>query len=79
MYVVLMYLIHETRPDTPRRVTPEGTKKHMGMDLTMFLNKPFFTVAFATIAIGTMQQGVFQSIFPIYAQDVVNMPVLILG
>lgn len=79
MYVILIYLIRETRPDVPKATASAPSPTKTRIDLKMFLNRPFMTVMFATIAIGTMQQGVFQALFPVFAQDFVGMAAADIG
>lgn len=73
MLVILLYMIRETKPEVRRNA--EGVKEPTPpLDVSMFLNRPFMTVAFATVAISCMQQGVFQALFPVFAQTSVGLP-----
>ena len=66
-------MMRETRPEPKRHADGQLVAKKK-LDPALFLNKPFVTVAFATIAISSMQQGVFQALFPVFSQDTVGLP-----
>jgi MFS family permease len=73
MLIILLWMMRETRPEPKRHADGKLVAKAK-LDRGLFLNKPFITVAFATIAISSMQQGVFQALFPVYSQDTVGLP-----
>ncbi|MFN0074233.1 MAG: MFS transporter [Chloroflexota bacterium] len=73
MLIILFWMMRETRPEP--RTQADGKPLAQGrLDPGLFLNKPFVTVAFATIAISSIQQGVFQALFPVFSQDFVGLP-----
>ena len=72
MLVILLGMMRETRPEPKRQA--DGKPVPAGkLDMGLFWNKPFVTVAFVTIAISSIQQGVFQALFPVFSQDFVGL------
>lgn len=78
MLIILLWMMRETRPE-PKREADGKLSRRTRLDPALFLNKPFMTVAFATIAISSMQQGVFQALFPVFSQDFVGLPASDIG
>ena len=73
MLIILLWMMRETRPEPKRHADGQLVAKAK-LDPALFFNRAFITVAFATIAISSMQQGVFQALFPVYSQDTVGLP-----
>ena len=78
---VALFLIRESRPaaTTRQKLASQETNGGRVNRLSPFLTKPFLFLVIATFAVSMMGQGVFQTLLPLYSQELANLSTTSIG
>lgn len=70
MIAILIYLVGESRPDVAVQRRGRAAARDL---LLLFTNRPFLLIALASFALSMMGMGVFNTMFPVYLKDAINL------
>ena len=81
IHLLLALLVRETRPQGGDQSSAQRAVPEEKLGVATFVNRPVLVLAFAifTLSTATAPQGVFGSLFPLYAKDAIGLSTDLIG